>query len=221
MKFVFLWTDVSIWLLAVAVAAYAVDGAATAQPAAGLAQGLQRRPGAGLVGRAGRRRAHHAARQHPLPLRAALGQGAAAGDVGLRRAHALAARRHAGAAGRRARDHLLAPARLRELHTESVEVDGRAERLAPRLRYGGAHLQKPEEQWAGDIARRTAAGLVGGAAVTLMVSGLVFLGVARRARQPLSRRGRASLAQRDRDSLARRARRGARAARCSAAWSCR
>ncbi len=46
---------------------------------------------------------------------------------------------------------------------ESMLVDGKSVRDYPRLKFGGAHLADPESEWAGDIARRSAAGLAGGA----------------------------------------------------------
>lgn len=46
---------------------------------------------------------------------------------------------------------------------ESVLVDGKTVREYPRLRFGGAHLQDAERDWAGDVALRSAAGLAGGA----------------------------------------------------------
>jgi peptide/nickel transport system permease protein len=67
---------------------------------------------------------------------------------------------------------------------ETMEVDGRTERIAPRLRHGGAHLQRPDEQWAGDVALRTAAGLAGGVLAALALSALLIVALARRARQP-------------------------------------
>ncbi|MGH8677921.1 MAG: ABC transporter permease [Burkholderiales bacterium] len=43
---------------------------------------------------------------------------------------------------------------------ETVELpDGRKAREFPRLRYGGAHLQDPAVQWAGDVSRRAVAGV--------------------------------------------------------------
>ena len=39
---------------------------------------------------------------------------------------------------------------------ESVEVDGEVQRVAPRLKFGGAHLQDPATQWLGDLAWRGA-----------------------------------------------------------------
>jgi peptide/nickel transport system permease protein len=42
---------------------------------------------------------------------------------------------------------------------ETFERDGKVVRDFPRLKFGGAHLTDPDNQWAGDVARRTAAGL--------------------------------------------------------------
>jgi peptide/nickel transport system permease protein len=66
---------------------------------------------------------------------------------------------------------------------ESVEVDGKTQRVAPRLRYGAAHLDRPQEQWAGDVARRTLAGLASGLVVTLLIGAVVVAAVAYRSRQ--------------------------------------
>ncbi len=46
---------------------------------------------------------------------------------------------------------------------ESMLVDGRTVRDYPRLRFGGAHLKDPESEWDGDVARRSAVGIGGGA----------------------------------------------------------
>jgi len=67
---------------------------------------------------------------------------------------------------------------------ESEEIDGKTLRVAPRLRFGGAHLERPREQWAGDVSWRTLAGLAGGLVVTLLVAAAVVSAVARRAREP-------------------------------------
>jgi len=66
---------------------------------------------------------------------------------------------------------------------ESVDVDGKTQRVAPRLQYGGARLERPSEQWAGDVAARTLAGLIGGLAVTALIGAIVVAGVARRSRE--------------------------------------
>jgi peptide/nickel transport system permease protein len=46
---------------------------------------------------------------------------------------------------------------------ESVEVNGRIERVAPRLLHGGAHLKDPKAEWPGDLAMRLVLGLLLGA----------------------------------------------------------
>ncbi len=47
---------------------------------------------------------------------------------------------------------------------ESMLVDGKSIRDYPRLQFGGAHLKDGDHEWAQDVARRSIAGLVGGAA---------------------------------------------------------
>ena len=68
---------------------------------------------------------------------------------------------------------------------ESVEVGGEIRRIAPRLKHGGAHLDDPESQWLGDLALRGALGLLLGAAVAGLLSLLLLALVARRAGGPL------------------------------------
>ena len=53
---------------------------------------------------------------------------------------------------------------------ESVEVEGQVLRVAPRLKFGGAHLDDPAAQWLPDLARRGAAGLVLGALAAALLS---------------------------------------------------
>lgn len=60
---------------------------------------------------------------------------------------------------------------------ESVDRDGKVERVAPRLLHGGAHLSDPSAQWVGDLLLRAAlgalAGLLGaGALAALLVAAL-------------------------------------------------
>jgi len=65
---------------------------------------------------------------------------------------------------------------------ESVEIDGRTERIAPRLQFGGAHLGAPEREWTGDVARRVATGAALGAVVAALLFALVSVRAARRER---------------------------------------
>jgi len=53
---------------------------------------------------------------------------------------------------------------------ESIEVAGKVERLPPRLVHGGAHLQNPEAQWAGDVAMRIVVGVLSGLAATVTLA---------------------------------------------------
>jgi peptide/nickel transport system permease protein len=64
---------------------------------------------------------------------------------------------------------------------ESLEVGGQLQRVAPRLKHGGAHLQDPASQWAGDVMRRALAGLAAGAVVAALLCSLLVAGIARRA----------------------------------------
>lgn len=66
---------------------------------------------------------------------------------------------------------------------ESVESGGEVRRVAPRLKYGGAHLKDPANEWGADVARRVATGVLGGLLVGAAVSALLVALVARRARQ--------------------------------------
>ncbi|RQP23451.1 ABC transporter permease [Piscinibacter terrae] len=62
---------------------------------------------------------------------------------------------------------------------ESVEVNGKVERVAPRLVFGGAHLKNPEQEWAGDVAARTIKGLIGGAVVSVLFGLAMVFALAR------------------------------------------
>jgi len=68
---------------------------------------------------------------------------------------------------------------------ESVEVGGEIRRVAPRLKHGGAHLEDPERQWLGDLAQRGALGLLLGAALAALLSLLLLALAARSVRAPL------------------------------------
>ncbi len=67
------------------------------------------------------------------------------------------------------------PLATRLFSKESVEDGGAAARDYPRLKYGGRLLHDPEREWAGDIATRLAAGAVsgvlGGLGVMLVLAG--------------------------------------------------
>jgi peptide/nickel transport system permease protein len=62
-----------------------------------------------------------------------------------------------------------APLAYQGINKESVEVNGQVQRAYPRLKFGGAHLRDPAQEWAGDVARRAALGALGGVAVFAIV----------------------------------------------------
>ena len=63
---------------------------------------------------------------------------------------------------------------------EMIELpDGGQAREFPRLKYGGAQLQDPERDWAGDIARTALGGVAGGAVVWLLLGLLAVTAAAR------------------------------------------
>ena len=68
---------------------------------------------------------------------------------------------------------------------ESVVVDGRTERLAPRLLHGGAYLKDPATQAAGDIVLRASAGAVAGLLASAAVLLTLCAWAARRRGQPV------------------------------------
>ena len=76
-----------------------------------------------------------------------------------------------------------APLAMQLYAKEFVDHDGVAVREYPRLKFGGAHLQSPDERHP-DIARRVLVGSAQGLSVALLVFGLLAAWQARRSRQP-------------------------------------
>jgi peptide/nickel transport system permease protein len=62
---------------------------------------------------------------------------------------------------------------------ETAVVDGKEERIFPRLLYGGAQLKNPAAEWIGDLVARSAAGVAGGIAVALAVGALLAAALGR------------------------------------------
>ncbi|MDE2369405.1 MAG: ABC transporter permease [Burkholderiales bacterium] len=178
-KFVLLWTDASTWLLAAALAGYIVmvlrrpqlaanwgrvfrDPAALASSlvlalclAVALVDSLHYRPLLPPVpGLANEARAYDS-RTRSL-LDAALSRLIEARESSYSRPLAYLA-----------------------FGKESVVVGGEVRRVAPRLQYGGRHLDDPEHQWAGDIARRIGIGLLLGAAGALALGLALVAAIAR------------------------------------------
>ena len=58
---------------------------------------------------------------------------------------------------------------------ENTVVDGREMRTQPRLAHGGSQLTDPATQWKGDILRRTLLGMAGGLAAGVLLAALVAL----------------------------------------------
>lgn len=104
-----------------------------------------------------------------------------------------------------------APLGTHGISKESVNVDGKTTREYPRLKFGGAHLQDPATDWRGDVARRVGFGLLGGAAVFA----LLLLAAA-----AVLRRAHGSVAQALRDIAADRTRYPLRATAATLAVAC-
>ncbi len=69
---------------------------------------------------------------------------------------------------------------------ETIELPGGGTiREYPRLRYGGAHLSAPQNDWGPDVTRRTLAGMATGAVVWLACVLLLCAWLARRAAIPI------------------------------------
>jgi peptide/nickel transport system permease protein len=65
---------------------------------------------------------------------------------------------------------------------ESLDVDGKVARVAPRLQHGGVHLRDPATEWLPDLLLRAGAGLLVGVVLAALASALVAAGYARRHR---------------------------------------
>jgi peptide/nickel transport system permease protein len=66
------------------------------------------------------------------------------------------------------------------LSKEAVQRDGQTVRENPRLQHGGAHLKAPQRDWAGDVMRRALAGAAAGLALALVLGLGLALRLARR-----------------------------------------
>lgn len=73
------------------------------------------------------------------------------------------------------------PLAVRQFTKETLLVDDKPVRDFPRLRAAGTHLADPDRDYAGDLSRRLGLGLAAGLAVALAGTGLLFAGLARRA----------------------------------------
>jgi len=80
-----------------------------------------------------------------------------------------------------------APLEYRSFQKETAIVDGQEVRAFPRLEFGGAHLTDPAAQWHADLAWRSLLGLSGGLVATLLLTVAVAALRARRLAEPASR----------------------------------
>ena len=80
-----------------------------------------------------------------------------------------------------------APLAYRQFTKETIlQEGGQTYRDFPRLRFGGQHLDDPEAQWLADVTQRASLGLVGGLATALVLMGLI-IGLITRSRKRRSR----------------------------------
>jgi peptide/nickel transport system permease protein len=197
LRFVFLWTDLALWALFVAVATYGLH--AWRQPPLRASWGRAMRDGTTLAAAA---------------VLAVFMLVSALDSVHFRRALPPAPGQAAGVTFYDTRTEslldlsLARPLQMREstysaplathaLIKQTVERNGVSVRELPRLQFGGAHLRDPEREWAGDVLKRVALGLAGGLLLTLAVSFALGVAVGRE-HGSLSARWRAVLSGRTR-----------------------
>ena len=65
------------------------------------------------------------------------------------------------------------PLATHQFSKESMQRDGTTVRDFPRLQYGGRHLEQPQDQWSGDVLRRSVNGL--GSGLLVVVLGAAWL----------------------------------------------
>jgi peptide/nickel transport system ATP-binding protein len=68
-----------------------------------------------------------------------------------------------------------------------LQAGGAPTRDFPRLRFGGRHLEDPAAEWGGDVGRRAGLGLLAGALVALLLSGVTLLRVGKGSRAEVFR----------------------------------
>lgn len=182
-KFVFLWTDVALWLMALGVLTYAWrvrrspnlratwTRVARDTPAMCSAVVLAAFALVGLLDSV-----HYRPLLPPAPGAAADAPRAYAPAVasvldGLLRGTALT----------QPEKTYSSPLAVRLFTKETLLIDDKPVREFPRLRAAGTHLADPDRDYVGDVYRRLGLGLAAGLAAALTGVGLVFAGLARRA----------------------------------------
>lgn len=161
-KLVFLWTDVAIWLMVLAVAGYGISVARSPRlsrnwrrvftNAAALASSLILLVCVAITLLDS---VHFRRALPPMP-----GATAVAYDV---RTTSLLDVAVVGLVSSRERAYSR-PLSYLGFFKESTEVNGKVERVHPRLKFGGVHLKDPESQWVGDLLLRGGVGMLAGAA---------------------------------------------------------
>jgi peptide/nickel transport system permease protein len=69
---------------------------------------------------------------------------------------------------------------------ETQWVNGEAQRVAPRLKFGGKHLANPQTDWLPDLGQRTVTGLLFGALAATALTAVLLLMIARARKQTLA-----------------------------------
>ena len=177
MKFVLLWTDLALWLMAAAIVAYALRVRAQATlrttwqrvlrdpvaASAGVVMALFL--GVTLV--------------DSVHLRRALPVAEGAAPIYDTRTLSLLDVALARQIGMREVSYSV-PLGAHGFNKEStVDAQGNARRGYPRLQFGGAHLSDPATQWAADVAGRAGLGVAVGLAVVLLMVALAAAALAR------------------------------------------
>ena len=187
-KFVILWTDAAIWLLLLAVLAYAVMVLRKPQLAANWGRVFRNAPALAssmvlllclLVTLLDS--VHYRPRLRSLPDSTGVNNAAVAYEA---RTLSLLDAALRGLVDAREETYSR-PLSYLGFTKASLLVNGEVQRVAPRLQFGGVHLKQPETEWAGDLAVRGAKGLVLGLFLALAVGALGVGLVARGAGQPL------------------------------------
>ena len=170
-KFVFLWTDLVLWLLVAGVAVYARHALRSANLRATW-----------------RHVTHNAAAMCSAVVLIAFMTVALLDSIHFRPKLASAGAESAVAYSTRSYsllDRLLihaiearektysAPLAYTSFQKETAVIDGNEVRAFPRLEFGGAHLTDPATQWPTDLLARSAAGLAGGLAAAIVLTWLV------------------------------------------------
>jgi peptide/nickel transport system permease protein len=180
-KFVLLWTDVALWLLAAAVVAYGLHVRGSASLRATWRRVL-RDPAAvsaavvlGVFVVIALLDSLHFRRALPTSASASPSTPATQVFYDTRTESLLDLVLHAPIAMREA--SYSQPLATHGLIKETREVDGRVVREYPRLDHAGKHLQDPTHDWGADVARRVLVGVVGGALMAALIACLAAWGL--------------------------------------------